>query len=403
MIKIPVEIDEHDLELFSDPENLLCEWSNHFHELVKEGLKMDEEELFAYAIFVEWADSPGWNTYKDLARKLPNRREQFEEYVHSEEGSSICLTRPPTRNICEALGVGATLTLTARVLGLTNADFRRIPETSKHKTLDYEHPLRASNGNQLIRVEAKGTHDGKSVASQRASIKEKKASQRDATEYDQHSECMIGVIFDLQYKRPRGSSRLIVLDPPADQGFLDPAFVQLVNRLNYYSKEVAHISRGQLAVALANRTRDVEALKSNWRALDGLQLLSSRGQPVSVYETTGDWVRSVDGTVFNGRLYDLRLTEEARRGPLSEIREKPARLYFRGLIHQSLKLLAKQDFEALRQLRFDQRTFRISGRFDGEIKLLPSGLAVGLLKPRWYRWDEERLPEIWYRVTGRKT
>jgi hypothetical protein len=97
------------------------------------------------------------------------------------------------------------------------------------------------------------------------------------------------------------------------------------------------------------------------------------------------------------------LTDEARRGALSEIREKPARLYFRGLIHQSLKLLAKQDFDALRELRFEQRAHRISGRFKGWIKLLPSGLAVGVLEPGSYRWDEERLPEIWYRVTGRRS
>jgi len=263
MIEIPVEISEGDLELFASPDNPLCQWSNHFQELAKEGLRVDEEELFAYAIFVEWVDSPGWNTYKDLALRLPNRRERFEEYVHCGDGSSICLTRPPTRDICEALGVGATLTLTARVLGLTNADFSKIPETSKHRTLDYEHPLRASNGNQLIRVEAKGTHDGKSVSAQKASIKEKKATLRDDTEYGGHSECMIGVIFDLQYKRSRGYSRLIVMDPPADQVFLDPDFVQLVNRLYYYSMELSHISRGQLSVALANRARDVEALESN--------------------------------------------------------------------------------------------------------------------------------------------
>ncbi|MCP3964417.1 MAG: hypothetical protein GY719_41850 [bacterium] len=401
MIQFPVEIDYDEIERFRAPDNPLSEWAQKLIELNENGLSIDEEELFAYAVFVEWTNQPGWSTYTDLARKMPNRRARFEEYLESAEGRSIRLIRPPTRDVSEALGVGATLSLTAELLGLTNADFRKIRETSRRKTHDYEHPLRASTGSQIIRVEAKGTHDGKSVSSQRASIREKKHEERHRASQEGYTEALLGVICDLQYERLRGPTRLLVYDPPADLTLTDPSFVRLVNRLRYYSAELSRITRGHLAVALANRVRDVEALGKNWRDLDGLPLLSARGEPIAVYTSMADSLRTAFGGVFNGRLYDLRLTKSALRGTPRSVLEAPPRLYFRGLAHEVLTALAKQDFGALLRLHFPRRNYRMYGKFEGELHLLPSGLTVGILKPTWLRWDKERLPEIWRRLTGR--
>lgn len=380
MLQIPVTISAADLDKFKQNPFWKQKLEN-IQEVATDGLKVSQEELFAYAIFYEWADLPGWRTYDDMVQLLASRRQRFEDYVNVAE-KNLKLTRPPVRDIIESIGVGATLALSARILGLTNADFRKIAETNKYSTLDYELNLLSSDGREIFNVEAKGTHDNASLAVHRKSIRNKKADPR-RTGNKTNRILQIGVVADLTYQRKKKPTQLYLLDPPVIEEVTDPKQIRLVNRLKYYLTELRWISKGQITTALSQRVIDIELVGDNWRIFDKSGLTDMYGSKIKLGSNIADTIHFLGDVKAHGRIYDLQLKKGSLiDGEIDSLRKKPIRLYFRGLHRRVLLALVEQDFDQILEMQFGQQHLHLFSKIalSGKLELLQSGLVVGEFK-----------------------
>ncbi len=386
--------------MFAAQSNPLHKHIERITELANRGLHISEEELFSYALFYEWADEPGWRTYKDLASKLPDRRKRFDDYVRG-TGTSVVLRRAPVRDISESLGIGASLAVASRIIGVTSADFEKISETSKNKTLDFEYTLRGTNGVEITQVEGKGMHDGKGMAVHRARLAGKKDEAR-GSRSGSTPLGLLGTLCDIQF-RGRNESRIFLQDPPGGGIDIDPIWYRLLLRLKYYHQELSKFSTGRLVVALANRIRTIEVMRAkDWTSLDGVALVGPRGEDVKVGKQFATTLKVRGSKRWGqqsafGRVYDLRLTQEIRenrRVELDQIHEMEQRLYFRGLDRQVVVALALQDFERILALKYDDEDVMVSDRYRaGRLTRLSSGLVVGVIRDE--KWDQKVLPKIW--------
>jgi hypothetical protein len=389
---VPVEVPDDELAKIENPDNPLQPFLGHLKQLIAEGLATTDVELFTYGMFYEWTEDPaGWKTYKDLAEKLPRRWDLYQDYLGDDGHGRLSLKRPPTPDVSARLGVAGALSLSAKLLNVTNADFYQIPSGPMGKTLDYT--LSATNAHDVFQVEAKGAHDGKAIGVHKGRIEAKKQQQRSR---DPRT-IVVGVIYDLQHDR-RKPSRLIVVDPPGEPVGYDARYLRTLYRLRYYLAELSRITRGRITIGLANRLALLDARPEQWTTFEGVPLVDQFENPLIVPTTVADTVVLDWRDTVHGRLVDLRLTGEARS--LAAVRASPTRLYFRGLRREVLELLAHQDLTGLREIRFPQVVRRIRERDrEGHLVQFESGLVAGLI---WdAHWDKKRLPRIWRQLTGR--
>lgn len=381
-IKIPIEIPSDDQALFAVAE--VMETLPGIGPLLSASdpeLNVDVDVLFAYALFLEWADISGWRSYKDLAKRVPERRSRFEDYLDHSSGS-VSLRRPPAGDMVESIGVGTALALSAELLRITEADFRKIRQTSSYRTLDYEIPLLAASDAEVFEVECKGSHDGKSVAAALDSIAKKKASRRERSRgSESHSGKvqLLGVICDIQHEGA-SPTRLILKDPPSEESRYEPRRLRLLNRLRFYWEELLRMSpRSALTIALANRIRLLEDPERPLASFERVPLVTGRGERVR-YDYLAE-SRTLFAGKAKGRVYDLRLTPEAwRERSIEHVLKEPQRLYFQGLNQKVLAALVSQDFERILSLRFE------SDEREAPLVQTPSGLVVGVTKDE--EWDE---------------
>ena len=390
---IPVVLRQGDDQKLSDPKNPLNKYLTHINGVISVGLKISFEELFAYCLYLNWLDQPGWKYNRELALKVPAFRGMFESFI-SENKGKILLTREPTRHIIEYLGVGAGLSLIKRLVGFTDADFARIKETS-HPTMDYTY--NASDGEKILEIETKGTHDRKSIHDHLKSIDDKKAYHRKNIDTSGNT-VLFGTIFNIKLEKYR--SEIILADPPINLYGGDPQFVKLINRLKYYYSELIKISRSHLAVSLINRINNLQNLGATWRGLDNIPLVNIDGEPIRIYETMAEPIWFDDGTIAHGRIYDLRLTPEViskfytKEELLEQIKDKPQRLYFRGIDSNVFTSISKQNFKNITLLKVEETVIGIKNKGyiyrKGKLLRLSSGLVVGTFTQE--NWDQEILP-----------
>jgi hypothetical protein len=341
--------------------------------LKQSGLSLTRDELFAYSMYYEWHDRAGWRTHAELSSRLGSRRERFEDYLA--EGEDLRLSMEAVKDVTESLGVGATLAASAKLLGLTEADFAKIPETSRHSTLDFGRTWMASDGEVIFNVEAKGTVDGASRAKQIRSIREKKADVRRPKGTTPLVE--LGMVLDLPLHANR--AELILVDPPVDGVTIDPVKWKLLSRLRYYQEELRRVTTGRLSTSLADRIAVLDRL-STYADLDGLPLSGPFGAPVRIYDSIAHTLHTNE-EVFHGRLYDLSLGAGRPRTPAT-------RLLFRGLKREIILALGKQDFARITAFRYAPRpvavdSWRNSGQ-SGGLLLSSAGIATGFISdPNW--------------------
>lgn len=397
IVTIPVVIDEEQIDAFSTQDNPARVLLPAIKQLAASGLEVSAEELFAYSLYVESMEEDGWRTYKDMQRKLPGRRNKFDDYI-STENNRARLKRPPAGDITESMGVGATLAASTRILGVANADFVLIPITSKTKSLDFNHRIVASDGASTFQVEAKGCTDGKNKDKRVRSIVEKKIDVRDSVK----GQSLVGMVFDISHTRNKGST-LYIYDPPSNDEVEDPRFVRVVTRMKYYLSELLLISAGRLATALANRIKVLEVLgPRNWNELDGVPLLRPDSEELRVPKTVGNTIqissvgRRVRGSPHvHGRLIDLRLTKENREKGIEFVRKLPQRLYFRGLHRKVLTTLARQNFDQIAELNFSSGFLRAAAdNLEGRVLQLQSGLVSGIVRDS--EWDRDVLRDLFH-------
>ncbi|WP_375760161.1 hypothetical protein [Corallococcus exercitus] len=348
--------------------------------LESDGLSVPEDELLTYSLFYEWDNSPGWRSYADLNRKLPERRTRFGDFLTTDAEESYRLRRKPVSDIIESLGIGAALSVSARLLGVTEADFLKVPDTSLGRTLDFERSYVASDGDHSYRVEAKGTHDGKSVSSALDSIKAKKIFDRNSKQDDA---TLVGVVFDLSLERKR-TSKVIITDPPAEPIPENPILIKLWARLGFYSAALRTISRGSITAGFAQRLPVTRALGDQWRKVDGIPLVNPSGYPLAVSWNKSGIVTLASRERIFGRFFGPASKSTRRQTSSEDVS------IFIGLTENTIELLTKQRLEEIiyhkERERVAEASYPAYSPFEARppfrfqhLRVFSSGVVVGYL------------------------
>lgn len=360
-VKIPVDIRDEDRKLFAHQR-----WGPYrsvLDELVHEGLRTTDKTLFVHGMYLEWDETHG-TRYSDFRRRARQFQMQYDEYIGVRH-SNVSFSRRPQGDMAERLGVAGALTIASTILEVTEADFRKILPTSKYKTMDYSLELNALGPDYQLELEAKGTHDGKNTAGAIRDIREKKI----ATPQPRKT-IRLGVVTDLASTAAH-ASKITLVDPPMDGDDNDLTYERLVNRLDFYLRRTRLLAlHGRLAVALANRLYVLRRMRTDWRVLDGVELVGAEGERLPVERLPGIALDS-------GR---WRRAVQVRPHPLERITESdPVLCFVHGMERRLLKALIVQHFSEILDMKFVPEWFEIQHRdFEGYLVVLPSGVVGGL-------------------------
>lgn len=286
-----------------------------------------------YSLFRQQKDYPGWHNYHELKEQLPSEISSLRKYFDTSGGT--LRAKFPQSSFGEVKtqsgGVASALMVINAIYDLHEADWERLPITSKRKTLDFEYTFNetASDGKEIIQVEAKGTvFDGMKFnqdKNNKQHIENKKEAQRQARP---DNTSLFGVITGIP-SRPSTNTKCLLLDPPAGNGFEEPGKHQLLSRLYFYTRNLRVISRSRLVQALQNRIRILESAE-NYTDFDKVPLVNVYGEELGIPDS----------------IYDMTYCEDAIAGHVFPINNKEFMFFAFDL--DVYPLLAKQDFNMIK-------------------------------------------------------
>lgn len=312
--------------------------------LLKSGLTTTDAAILIHTMFTEQdPNRAGFRSHKELAAKAESREAAFRDYITMTGGKIHAGGGQNTtqKSQTERLGVACAVLAMNEILGTTEADWERIEESNKKKTLDYQ--LTASDGKSIVAVEAKGTiaeapevKSSGSASVMKGDIEAKKKASRAVPGPRAHEE--FGVITAIG-KQAATTPRIYLLDPPAMGADRDPRRVRLLARMKYYLHHLALTSQFRMLIAVRNRINALVAI-SRTEELDGVQLTNADGEPFSLPEAFGDRpIVEVGGVVGRVLFRDRRAwkRESSRDGSM----------LFVGFARNIFPLLVGQKFDDL--------------------------------------------------------
>lgn len=251
-------------------------------QLVDCGFKCDPMEYLAYSCFVNQSNTyAGFRNYSELCQFVNAQLTMHGAYFDT-TGSSLRSVRSKPKDVpnpqIEQAGVGVALALMSRAAHVTHADWTRIPESNRIKTLDFN--LAVSRVGPII-VEAKGKIDDKVASNTGFSekvnhIKAKKEAQRPKSP----GIPMYGIVTLIPNKFGTNST-CYLLDPDLPAGEEDWKKHKILTRLRYYASILGQISQTHLLGSLYTRIRDIEQ-SDDYMSLSGQPLLNRRGEPFEI-------------------------------------------------------------------------------------------------------------------------
>lgn len=318
-------------------------------------LALSTQDLLAYYLYYKKQPGvPGFSTHDDVAQQWAKALVEFEGQLDFAASTlrlikNVTLDTGTTERMGEAIG----LSVASNLHGLHQADWSRIPESNKSKTLDFWRPCLASDGRQFIQVEAKGSasdnNDGKSpsISKHKASIKAKK---QQVTPDIRSQSVLYGTIAVVD-NRPTSTARCWLVDPPAGIPG-DPVRFKTVNRLKYIGALISLISpRSVLAATLQTRLSALESLE-NIQALGGKPLLKGDGEQFST-ETFLN--RKRHNSFFTGRSV---VTSEPIGGDICLVSKET--ILFIGMQEKLVALATAQSFEEIQKYEYPAMTIERS-------------------------------------------
>jgi len=308
-------------------------YANRIKHLVDFGLSEKEKEFLVYAMFTEQDGRPRFRNYSELRRLVPSRIQLLKDYIDTSNGTVRSLVPARKNKVTERVGVATALLVMNGVFDVHRADWERIPETSRRKTMDFQ---LASDGTDFILVEAKGTvfetgnlHRDSGLEQH---IKDKKVAHLAG---NPNLTSLFGVITGIPCQSDK-TTQCLLLDPLFEDIEMDPAKYQLLSRLYYYSRILRVISRGQLVRALLNR---IEVLKrsSNYIEFDGLPLVDIYEEPIipPPENTSSIWNKTVVKDKIVGQMFPISKTD----------------FFYFAIDMVIYRLMVEQDFKAIRNFR----------------------------------------------------
>lgn len=302
----PVVLDIDYYDAYHKQALLQHKYSKRIDSIVSHGLSIDAKEFLVYAMFTEQADRSGFKNYSELKSELPSIINHLRNYIDVDQGTIKSKTSAGLRGITERVGVSTALMLMNYIFGLHQADWERIPETSSHRTLDFQI---AANGEDFVMVEAKGTIVSSGnlihIARLKESIESKKNWQR---EHLTTPSSLFGVITGIPYQQSI-NAKCLLLDPPLTSDE-DPKKYQLLARLSFYTRLLSIISPGQIVRDMQNRIRVLNKAK-DYNEFDGLSLVDIYGKQIipPPENTSVTWNKTVNKNRMVGHMFPISSSE----------------------------------------------------------------------------------------------
>lgn len=309
------------------------------NDLESNGFLLNEFDFIHYAIFKHQNDSrQGYRNYQEIAESAFNRIPDFDSFYdfglsvrnhlnHAQGGND--------RVYSEYHGVAGALTLNNHLFGLTNADYKVIPE---HGGLVMDHSLvLGSNGVNNILIESKGTFGlANSHSESSRSIIEKKQ----AYDYsNQTNDLYYGVITKVPYADETGNAKCIIVDPPMDGLGINPRKYKLHTRLNYYSNRFYWFQRGAFQYLFEDLLQILESKRDDWERLYSQRIASTGFNPrqlIGFRSFTSISIRVNND--FNGSVKFFRLDAQ--------------RWFVFGFVRELIFAIAKPTLENILSLNF---------------------------------------------------
>lgn len=172
-----------EISYYNEKHKILLEgapFQSKLEDAIKNGIEISKDEFAVYTIFREQKQRPGWITYAELKEKMPSRLNAFSDYFDLSTGtitSKFSDSAEYDNTHTESAGVGVALSIVSKLYDLTEADWQKIP-ISNNKDMDFEI---ASDGNNMIEIEAKGTISNaekptSNISNHKRDIEEKKSN-----------------------------------------------------------------------------------------------------------------------------------------------------------------------------------------------------------------------------------
>jgi hypothetical protein len=361
---------------------------------VQSGVELEFESFLTYMLFREQKRAvPGWSTFQELRRKVPERIRGIQDYFDMSAGTVRAIhsgQNAADPAMTEAAGVGASLGLADKIFGTHHADWERIA-IGRKPGMDFQ---LAAHGGGYIQVESKGAivDDVTKLAelsNHKGDILRKKVDLRQQAPGAKSK--LIGMIAAYpNVVGPRATIRL--LDPPAYAVDIPADKYKTLARMSYYGRLARAIGDSRFVTALLNRIADLLSLRE-WDSLSSMALINNGGEPFY-------W----DGPITPGRAHLSEYDAVARMYVLGG-----DQVFLDGVNLGALRVVAQQDFSKIRAFAVtaESRRLRCVGyvhendikeplriqslarmpgfgmvrvRAECDVTLLPSGQVVGFGK-----------------------
>lgn len=333
---INVKVDYYDAEEKENFEHYPN--AQAIQDIVGKHIRIDLGEFWAYMMFKDQQNYPGFRTYEELEQQIPRRYSHFVDFFNFHNGSISVHERPKATNeVRERYGEAVSLCLISQLHSLHEADWETIPESNQEKTLDYAIPI-ASNNEIYIQVESKGSfvddnrRKNSSISSHKSSIHGKKSEQRE----NNPNNIYYGVISVLD-ERVDSVAQSWLVDPPAQDIGTSPTRDKLLKRLYFYWRNLKVINpRTPILQVLKNRI-EVIRVADDYEQFDGLALQDINGEPIKIQE---------------GRFTNYSsINEEEIIGQIIPVDETT--VFFYGFATELYQILSDQKFDPIRFYEFE--------------------------------------------------
>jgi hypothetical protein len=332
-------------------------------EIVEHGIEIPTAEFLAYYLFHrKRLGSPEYRDYNAIGRKLNVAITSLDGCIEF-NGHSINTASGVHRQlneISEHIGEAVGLSVVSRIHGLIEADWSPIPEEGGRgaaRTFDYN---LASDGNQFVQVENKGSSvvDNRRLSSpiytHKHNIEEKKATLRAPDFLIMHPHVhsiRYGTISAVDPRRD-GNVKCWLLDPPAEPIEDTPRRRRLLQRMSFLRDWISFISpRSQLASALSTRLADLESLQDPFE-LDGIPLRRGNNELFD-YEPFAIYGYGYHSVFMSNK---SRVVDGPAGGIVVKLSDNT--LFLAGIQENLLKLATDQDFESVMAFKAESTTIR---------------------------------------------
>ena len=331
-------------------------------------LAITTTDLLAYYLYYKRAlGVPGYGSHEEIALKWWEALVEFSGQLEF-SGSSLRRVSQSSRNrgTTERVGEAIGMSVASNLHSLHQADWGRIPESNRKKTLDFWHPWTASTEKDFIQLEAKGSapdgnnNKSSSISQHKKSIKAKKGA---ATPDERKESALYGTIGVLDERRD-SVARCWLVDPPSNVSG-SPERFKVVTRLTYISRLISLLApRSSLATAAENRIRALTALDDTSQ-LDQMKLVRATGEP---FDDRAFAVGGRHNQLFSNQCV---VTDGPAVGRILLVDR--SHFMFIGMQERLISYAVRQDFRQVAQYNFKAGTIKkeldcivSSGRFDRE-------------------------------------